>query len=84
MGISYAHRAAPVTAADVLGPIMDSFDIVKRNALLPLLTEGEVLVLPNIGAYSWGYSARCEGLVDLEVVDLPEHLDVGLATAWYE
>lgn len=85
LGIGYAHRAlAPVTVADVLGPIMDSFDVVKRNALLPLLTEGEVLVLPNIGAYSWGYSARCEGLGDLDVVDLPEHFDINFATAWYE
>jgi diaminopimelate decarboxylase len=84
LDIGYAYRAAPVTAADVLGPIMDSFDVLKRNALLPSLTEGEVLVLPNVGAYSWEYSARCEGLGDLDVVDLPEDLDASFATAWYE
>lgn len=61
---------------------MDSFDVVRRNASLPPLTEGEMLVLPNVGAYSWGYSARCEGLGDPGVVDLPGHLDAGFPAAW--
>jgi diaminopimelate decarboxylase len=81
--IGYARRAAALSAADVLGPVMDSFDVVKRGALLPPLAEGEVLVLPNIGAYSWGYSTRCEGLDDLRIVDVPDHLDAGFAAAWY-
>jgi ornithine decarboxylase len=82
--IGLPSRQAPGTPAEVLGPIMDSFDVVKRNAALPPLHEGELLLLPNTGAYSWQYAARCEGVTDPAVVQLPDRLDPDYAAAWFD
>jgi diaminopimelate decarboxylase len=65
--------------AEVLGPIMDSFDVVKRDVPLPPLADGELLLLPNVGAYAWGYTTACEGVRAPEVVRLPEYLDAEFA-----
>jgi diaminopimelate decarboxylase len=62
---------------------MDSFDVVRRGSKLPRLREGELLVLPNIGAYSIGYMTRCEGLSSPRVVPLPEDIDSALAREWF-
>lgn len=70
------------SVTQILGPIMDSFDVVKRNALLPPLHDGDALLLPNTGAYAFGYAARCEGVRQPHVVPLPENLDAALATRW--
>jgi diaminopimelate decarboxylase len=73
----------PAMDATVLGPIMDSFDVVKRGAELPPLRDGQLLVLPNIGAYFWEYSACCEGVSAPVALDLPDALDAELGAAWY-
>jgi ornithine decarboxylase len=82
--IWWNSRQAPARPAAVLGPIMDSFDVVKRDVQLPPLEAGQLLLVPNIGAYSWGYMATCEGVATPPVVELPEDLDAELGTAWYE
>lgn len=69
------------TRAAVLGPIMDSFDVLKRDVPLPPLADGELLLLPDVGAYAWGYTAACEGVRAPEVVRLPERLDAEFAGA---
>jgi diaminopimelate decarboxylase len=81
--IGLAARSGEWTPAAVLGPVMDSFDVIKRRAMLPPLREGELLVLPNVGAYAWGYTAPVEGLVTADVVELPPELAAGFANAWY-
>ncbi len=73
IGVRDGHATA--TAAAVLGPVMDSFDVVKRHAELPRLTDSERVLIPNIGAYSWGYTAGCEGLRAPELIALPDRLD---------
>jgi ornithine decarboxylase len=82
LSIRFGRRLGPASPAAVLGPIMDSFDVVKRNALLPALTDGQTLVLPDVGAYAWGYSAQCEGVHAPQVIRLPERLDAEFAAAW--
>lgn len=81
--IGYATRRDACAPAVVMGPVMDSFDVVKQDADLPPLAEGEPLVLPNTGAYAWGYSTRCEGTSAPEVIGLPEHLDAEFADTWH-
>jgi ornithine decarboxylase len=80
----WAPSDRPATPAAVLGPIMDSFDVVKRHAVLPPLADGDLLVFPNIGAYSWEYFTESEGLSPPATVELPEHLDAALTAAWYD
>jgi diaminopimelate decarboxylase len=73
------HRSGARSTAEVLGPIMDSFDVVKRNAPLPPLAEGDLLLLPDTGAYAWGYAAHCEGTRAPQVLRLPARLDAAFA-----
>ena len=73
----------PAAGAAVVGPVMDSFDVVKRHASLPPLDPGDLVLIPNVGAYSWGYTSTCEGLPTLEPIPLPGDLDRELATATY-
>ena len=69
--------------ADLLGPIMDSFDVIKRNCSLPLLKEGDVLLLANVGAYAIGYSNRAEGIRTPDVFKMPDKLSLALSDVWY-
>jgi diaminopimelate decarboxylase len=61
-------------AAAVVGPVMDSFDVIKRRAELPPLSEGQLLLMPDVGAYAWGYMAPCEGTRVPEVLEVPESM----------
>jgi diaminopimelate decarboxylase len=72
------------TPADLLGPVMDSFDVIRKGGQLPPLREGEILALPNVGAYSIGYSTECEGLRAPGVVVLPDELSAALGDRWYD
>lgn len=78
------NREGVATDTYLLGPIMDSFDVIKCNALLPPLDEGDIILLPNIGAYSWGYAASCEGLCSPDVLRLPPELDELMAAARFD
>ncbi|MGR6919408.1 hypothetical protein ACU635_34670 [[Actinomadura] parvosata] len=78
-----AARSGDPAPAAVLGPVMDSFDVIARKAALPPLAEGDLVVLPNSGAYAWGYTAPVEGLSAAEPVELPPDLAEGFAKAWF-
>lgn len=71
------------TRASVIGPIMDSFDVIRRDASLPPLREGDLVLMPNVGAYSWGYAAACEGLRPPELIEVPESVGVASEDAWW-
>ncbi|MFB4283177.1 MULTISPECIES: hypothetical protein [unclassified Nonomuraea] len=81
--IAAAARSGDPVPAAVLGPVMDSFDVIARHATLPPMAEGDLVVLPNSGAYAWGYTAPVEGLSPAEPVELPPDLSEGFAKAWF-
>jgi diaminopimelate decarboxylase len=85
-GLTIGTRTDAGTSApgELLGPIMDSFDVIRKGGELPPLREGELLVLPNVGAYSVGFSSDVEGIRAPEVVVLPDELAAALAEEWYE
>lgn len=83
LAIGYTHEGA-LSSAILLGPIMDSFDVIKRDCLLPKLEDGALLVLTNIGAYAIGYSNLAEGLQTPNVIELPDELSSMLCDIWYE
>jgi ornithine decarboxylase len=71
------------TPASVLGPIMDSFDVIRRAADLPLLEEGELVLLPNVGAYAWSYTTASEGLAAPSVLAAPDWIGRQLGEGWH-
>jgi len=82
--IATRAEAGPPAPAEVLGPIMDSFDVLQKGGALPPVAEGELVVLPNVGAYAIGFVNQCEGIRSPEVVPLPEKPAAALAEEWYE
>jgi len=72
------------TPANILGPIMDSFDVIRKIFMLPSLNEGDVVLLANVGAYSISYINQAEGIKIPELVKLPEELSLALSNVWYE
>jgi hypothetical protein len=44
--------------------------------------EGEAVLLPDTGAYAWGYTTQTEGTGSPPVTPLPAHLDAALALLW--
>lgn len=90
----FIHRGRPlvfqtateagVGACDVTGPVMDSHDLIRRNAALPELEEGTYVLVPNVGAYTWGMATTCEGLGPPAFVELPQPVWRGFAAAWYQ
>jgi ornithine decarboxylase len=77
-------RTGPRTPTQLLGPIMDSYDVIKRDVLLPPLAEGDLILFPNTGAYSWGYAASCEGVRQPDVRSLPPELDDLMTSVWFD
>ena len=47
-----AFREGPKQPATVLGPSCDSIDIAGRNVMLPELFRGDLLLVPDCGAYT--------------------------------
>lgn len=78
-----ADADGPWTPAELLGPIMDSFDVIRKARPLPALRDGALLVIPNVGAYTVGYSALCEGLQAPEIIPIPDDLSARLSEEWY-
>ncbi len=74
----------PGRPADVVGPLMDSFDVLARQAPLPPLDPGTPLLVPNVGAYAFHYSATPEGLPPPEVVELPDRLWSVFDDVWFD
>jgi ornithine decarboxylase len=76
-GDAAAERAArpvltrtrvPVTLA---GPTCDSMDVIARRLPLPPLVDGDLLVSPMMGAYTWATATRFNGIAPTPVVVLP-------------
>jgi len=76
-------RPGPVSEACVVGPIMDSFDVIKRQADLPSQAEGDRVLIPFVGAYAWRYAASCEGLSQPGIVEIPGELDARFGPQWH-
>lgn len=47
-----AFREGPKSSATILGPSCDSIDITGRNVMLPELVRGDLLLVPDCGAYT--------------------------------
>jgi diaminopimelate decarboxylase len=62
---------------------MDSFDVIRRAADLPLLEEGELVLLPNVGAYAWSYTTASEGLAAPSVLAAPDWIGRQLGEGWH-
>lgn len=58
----------PVTLA---GPTCDSVDVIARRLPLPPLADGDLLVSPMMGAYTWATATRFNGIAPTPVVVLP-------------
>ncbi|MCS6892810.1 MAG: diaminopimelate decarboxylase [Rhodovarius sp.] len=60
--VAPSHFTAPVSPADVVGPVCESSDTFARNRALPQLAPGSLVVLLDAGAYgvsmSSTYNAR--------------------------
>ena len=48
--------------AVLAGPTCDSLDVVAENVLLPPLELDDLIVVPDIGAYSWALATNFNGL----------------------
>lgn len=69
--------------AALIGPIMDSFDVIDKRAQLPASSDGKLVIVPNVGAYAIGYTAACEGLRPPGVVALPDDLGTAVSEEWF-
>jgi ornithine decarboxylase len=78
----WAAGTGPATPGDLLGPVMDSFDVIRKDGRLPALRPDDLLVLPNVGAYCVGYTTQCEGIRAPAVVALPDELSAALSEEW--
>lgn len=78
-----AADAGGLSPATVIGPVMDSFDVVVRDALLPRVADRDLVLIPNVGAYTWGYSTTTEGVTHLAVVELPPDVGHDVAGMWH-
>ncbi|WP_328610664.1 hypothetical protein OG943_16575 [Amycolatopsis sp. NBC_00345] len=82
--VQAGRSSAVATPAALVGPVMDSFDVVTRSTSLAPLTTGQLLLLPNVGAYAWNYFVGCEGLRAPVAVEVPEQLAASFAHAWFD
>ncbi|MFC9920104.1 type III PLP-dependent enzyme [Agromyces binzhouensis] len=57
----------PVTLA---GPTCDSVDVVARHLPLPPLADGDLLVSPMMGAYTWATATGFNGIARTPVVEV--------------
>ena len=54
--------------AVLAGPTCDSLDVVAENVLLPPLELEDLIVVPDIGAYSWASATNFNGFERAQVV----------------
>lgn len=78
-----ADRDAPRDVTRLLGPVMDSFDVVRKDRRLPRVRTDELVAFPNVGAYALGYTVGCEGTRPAEVRSLPDDLSIALSGRWF-
>jgi diaminopimelate decarboxylase len=43
---------------DIVGPICESGDILAKNRKLPIIEEGDLIVILNVGAYGYSMSSQ--------------------------
>ena len=63
-------------AAELIGPLMDSYDVIQRNLWIPPLAEGDVVCFQAVGAYAWTYETKAEGSSPPTVIPVPYDVDV--------
>ncbi|MEI5584271.1 MULTISPECIES: type III PLP-dependent enzyme [unclassified Agromyces] len=63
-----ARTRVPVTLA---GPTCDSVDVIARRLPLPPLADGDLLVSPMMGAYTWATATGFNGIAPTPVLVLP-------------
>ncbi len=75
-------RILPVTGLDrevvpqtIAGPTCDSNDVVARDLPLPRLEVGDLLVSPEMGAYTWVTATTFNGIPVTPVVVLEEGIE---------
>lgn len=76
--------ASPLTDFDIVGPLTDSHDTLRLNGPVASPTSGELVIIPNIGAYTWDMATKCEGLSNPFFVELPVELQRSFEFAWFE
>jgi ornithine decarboxylase len=52
------------------GPTCDSVDVVARRVPLPPLADGDLLVSPMMGAYTWATATGFNGIARTPVVEV--------------
>jgi diaminopimelate decarboxylase len=77
-----SERPGPPAPAHLLGPVMDSFDVIGHEAALPSLHADDLVAMPNTGAYSWGYASSAEGVRQPPVVEAPPDVQRCLTSIW--
>lgn len=48
----------PAEKYDIVGPLCESGDVLARDRLLPILSEGDILAILNAGAYGYSMSSQ--------------------------
>jgi len=76
-------QSADRMPSELLGPVMDSFDVIRKGYRIPRLHDGEYVAFPGVGAYSTSYSVHCEGLQAPQVRPLPDEISLAIAGQWY-
>lgn len=64
--------AGPPVPQTIAGPTCDSTDVVARDLPLPRLAVGDLLVSPEMGAYTWVTATTFNGIPVTPVVALEE------------
>ncbi len=72
--LAFDRDIAIVEPATVSGITCDADDIVARDAMLPIdLSVGEILAVPNAGAYSTAYASNFCGVGPAQTLNLVKH-----------
>ncbi len=66
-----ARKKGPTRLSTLAGPTCDSFDIIARGEALPELDVGDLVTVPNIGAYSVASASSFNGFPPAKVVMVP-------------
>lgn len=73
--ISVFGGPQPPQPSVLAGPTCDSFDILSENVLLPPLRVGDVVVVHQIGAYSFASATQFNGMPKAAVLALDDERD---------
>ena len=51
MNLSRPANEAPLMTVDLMGPLCTPLDCLGRNLTIPMVEEGDLIAIPNVGAY---------------------------------